>query len=102
MASGKAAFAPQGTFAAEGGANVPAETIACRGPAKVGMRRPEFARIRLAFGTSAYFHALPAATLDRLAESALIERCDGGGAVHEAGARVDKLWLVIEGGLLVS
>ncbi len=34
--------------------------------------RPEFARIRLAYGKSAYFRELPAATLDALAAASTL------------------------------
>jgi CRP/FNR family transcriptional regulator, cyclic AMP receptor protein len=64
--------------------------------------RPEYTRIRLAFAASVFFRELPAATLDALANAARLERCDSGGLLHVANERVDKFWLVIEGGLLVS
>ncbi|MDB5874986.1 MAG: Crp/Fnr family transcriptional regulator, partial [Ramlibacter sp.] len=63
---------------------------------------PEFARIRVGFGASAYFGGLPAPSLDRLASIATLERFDNGGLVHPAGTPAEKLSLVLAGGLSVS
>lgn len=63
--------------------------------------RPEFARIRLAFGKSAYFRDLPAATLDTLAAASTLTRCPGG-PVHGPDEAADTFWLVLEGSLIVS
>jgi CRP/FNR family transcriptional regulator, cyclic AMP receptor protein len=63
--------------------------------------RPEFARIRLAFGKSAYFRELPAATLDTLAAASTLTRCPGG-LVHGPNEAADRFWLVLEGSLIVS
>lgn len=63
--------------------------------------RPEFARIRLAFGRSAYFRELPAATLDALAAACTLTRCPGG-PVHGPDEAADTFWLVLEGSLIVS
>ena len=65
-------------------------------------RKPEYARIRLAFGASSYFHALPAASLDALAAAASLDRCSRGGVLQPAGTLADKFWLVVDGGLLVN
>jgi CRP/FNR family transcriptional regulator, cyclic AMP receptor protein len=67
----------------------------------MGSTRPEYARIRLAFGASAYFRELPAASLDALAEVSTLERCARGGLLATPGLPAEKLWLVIDGGLLV-
>ena len=63
--------------------------------------RPEFARIRLAFGKSAYFRELPAATLDALAAASTLVRCSGG-ALHGPNEAADTFWLVLEGSVIVS
>jgi CRP/FNR family cyclic AMP-dependent transcriptional regulator len=63
--------------------------------------RPELARIRLAFGKSAYFRELPAATLDALAASSVLTRCVGG-PVHGPNEAAKTFWLVLEGSLIVS
>jgi CRP-like cAMP-binding protein len=63
--------------------------------------RPEFARIRLAFGKSAYFRDLPGATLDTLASASALTRCPGG-AVHGPDEAAGTFWLVLEGSLIVS
>jgi len=63
--------------------------------------RPEFARIRLAFGKSAYFRELPAATLDALAAASTLIRCSGG-ALHGPNEAAETFWLVLEGSLIVS
>jgi CRP/FNR family cyclic AMP-dependent transcriptional regulator len=68
----------------------------------MGSSRPEYARVRLALGASAYFRDLPVATLDTLAAAAALERRPRAGLVHAAGESSDKFWLVIEGALLVS
>jgi len=63
--------------------------------------RPEFARIRFAFGKSAYFRELPAATLDTLAAASTLVRCSAG-SVHGADEAAQTFWLVLEGSLIVS
>ena len=63
--------------------------------------RPEFARIRLAFGKSAYFRELPAATLDALAAASTLVRCPGG-PLHGPNEAAETFWLVLEGSLIVS
>ena len=63
--------------------------------------RPEFARIRLAFGKSAYFRELPAASLDALASASTLVRCSGG-ALHGPNEAAATFWLVLEGSLIVS
>jgi CRP-like cAMP-binding protein len=62
--------------------------------------RPEFARNRLAFGKSAYFRELPAATLDALAAASTLIRCSG--ALHGPNEGAKTFWLVLEGSLIVS
>jgi CRP-like cAMP-binding protein len=62
--------------------------------------RPEYARIRIAFGTSVYFRDLPAATLDALAAASVLVRCSG--ALHGPNEAAETFWLVIEGSLIVS
>jgi CRP/FNR family transcriptional regulator, cyclic AMP receptor protein len=62
--------------------------------------RPEYARIRLAFGTSAYFRDLPAATLDALAAASTLVRFPGG-ALHGPNEAANTFWLVIEGSFVV-
>jgi CRP/FNR family transcriptional regulator, cyclic AMP receptor protein len=62
--------------------------------------RSGFARIRLAFGKSAYFRELPAATLDTLAAASTLTRCPGG-LVHGPSEAADTSWLVLEGSLIV-
>lgn len=62
--------------------------------------RPEYARVRMAFGASTFFGDLPAATLDQLAAQAELERFDKPAVVVRPGEPTDKLWLVLEGGLL--
>lgn len=62
--------------------------------------RPEFARIRLAFGKSAYFRELPAATLDTLAAASTLARCSG--PLHGPDEAAETFWLVLEGSLIVS
>jgi CRP-like cAMP-binding protein len=63
--------------------------------------RPEFARIRLAFGKSAYFRELPAATLDALAAASTLVRFSGG-ALHGPNEAAATFLLVLEGSLIVS
>jgi len=63
--------------------------------------KPEFARIRLAFGKSAYFRELPAATLDALAAASTLVRCSAG-ALHGPDEAAQTFWLVLEGSLIVS
>jgi len=63
--------------------------------------RPEYPRIRLAFGKSAYFRDLPAATLDALAAASTLVRCTRG-AVHGPNEAAKTFWLVLEGSLIVS
>jgi CRP/FNR family transcriptional regulator, cyclic AMP receptor protein len=63
--------------------------------------RPEYARIRLAFGKSAYFRELPAATLDALAAASTLARFPGG-ALHGLNEAANTFWLVIEGSFVVS
>jgi len=63
--------------------------------------KPEFARIRIAFGKSAYFRELPAATLDALAAAATLTRCSGG-AVHGPNVAAETFSLILEGSLIVS
>jgi len=63
--------------------------------------RPEYARIRLGFGKSAYFRDLPAATLDALAAAATLARGPAG-ALHGPNEAAETLWLVLEGSLIVS
>lgn len=62
--------------------------------------RPEFARIRLAFGKSAYFRDLPAATLDTLAAASTLVRCSDG-ALHGPNEAAQTFWLVLEGSVIV-
>ncbi|MEJ6021047.1 Crp/Fnr family transcriptional regulator [Ramlibacter sp. PS4R-6] len=64
-------------------------------------KRPEYARIRLAFAASAHFRDLPAATLDALAEAATLRHCETGGLLHEANTPLDTFWVVVEGSLLM-
>lgn len=63
--------------------------------------RPEFPRIRLAFGKSAYFRELPAATLDALAAASTLVRCSGED-LHGPDEAAQTFWLVLEGSLIVS
>lgn len=63
--------------------------------------RPEYARIRLAFGRSAHFRGLPAATLDTLASASTLTRCPGG-LLHGPNEAAETFWLVVEGSLIVS
>lgn len=63
--------------------------------------RPEFARIRVAFGKSAYFRELPAATLDVLAAESTLVRCPAG-ALHGPNEAAKTFWLVLDGSLIVS
>lgn len=63
--------------------------------------RPEFARIRLAYGKSAYFRELPAATLDSLAAASTLMRC-AGGELHGPDEAAQTFWLILEGSLIVS
>jgi CRP/FNR family transcriptional regulator, cyclic AMP receptor protein len=63
--------------------------------------RPEFARIRLAFGKSAYFRDLPAPTLDVLAAASTLVRSPGG-ELHGPDEAAQTFWLVLEGSLIVS
>jgi CRP/FNR family transcriptional regulator, cyclic AMP receptor protein len=63
--------------------------------------RPEFPRIRLAFGKSAYFRELPAASLDALAAASSLVRCPGG-PLHGPDEAAETFWLVLEGSLIVS
>lgn len=62
--------------------------------------RPEYARIRLAFGKSAYFSELPAATLDTLAAACTLVRCPRG-ALHGPQEAAQTFWLVLEGSLII-
>jgi hypothetical protein len=62
--------------------------------------RPEFARIRLAFGKSAYFRELPAPTLDALAAASTLVRCSG--VLHGPNEGAETFWLMLEGSLIVS
>lgn len=61
----------------------------------------EYTRIRLAFGRSAYFRELPAATLDALAGASTLVRCPPG-AVHGPNEAARTFWLVLEGSFIVS
>lgn len=63
--------------------------------------RPEYARIRLAFGKSAYFRDLPAATLDALAGASTLVRAPAG-ALHGPNEAANTFWLVLEGSVIVS
>lgn len=63
--------------------------------------RPEFARIRLAFGKSAYFRELPDATLDALAAASTLIRF-AGGPLHGPNEAAATFFLVLEGSLIVS
>ncbi|MBG9390577.1 Crp/Fnr family transcriptional regulator [Caenimonas aquaedulcis] len=63
--------------------------------------RPEFARIRLAFGKSAYFRALPPATLDTLAAASTLVHCPDG-PLHGPNEAAQTFWLVLEGSVIVS
>ena len=63
--------------------------------------RPEFARIRLAFGKSAYFRELPPATLDALAAASTLVRCPDG-ALHGPNEAAETFLLVLEGSIIVS
>jgi CRP-like cAMP-binding protein len=63
--------------------------------------RPEYARIRLAFGKSAYFRGLPATTLDALAAASTLVRCSTG-PLHGPNEAAETFWLVLEGSLIVS
>jgi CRP/FNR family transcriptional regulator len=63
--------------------------------------RPQHARIRLAFGQSAYFRDLPAATLDALAQASALVHCEPG-VMHGPHEAARTFWLVIEGSLIVS
>jgi CRP-like cAMP-binding protein len=71
-------------------------------PAAARPLRPEYARIRRGFASSAYFRALPAQSLDRLASAATLERFDRGGVVQGSGPVAGKFWLVLAGGMRVS
>src|SRR3569832_956555 len=79
----------------------PAVHLAAQRGTFMPVARPEFARIRLAFGKSAYFRELPAATLDTLAAASTLTRCPGG-LLHGPNEAADRFWLVLEGSLIVS
>lgn len=83
------------------GANVPRGTLAGALGTFMPAARPEFARIRLAFGKSAYFRELPATTLDALAGASTLTRCPGG-PVHGPNEAAQTFWLILEGSLIVS
>jgi CRP-like cAMP-binding protein len=68
----------------------------------VELKSPEFARIRLALGTSTHFRDLPAASLDALASIARLQRYAEGGPIHPRGAAANRFWIVIAGALRVS
>ncbi|HVZ45621.1 MAG TPA: Crp/Fnr family transcriptional regulator [Ramlibacter sp.] len=63
--------------------------------------QPEHSRIRRAFGKSAYFRDLPAATLDALAAASTLVRYSPG-PVHGPSEAARTFWLVLEGSLIVS
>jgi CRP/FNR family transcriptional regulator, cyclic AMP receptor protein len=63
--------------------------------------RPEYPRIRLAYGKSAYFRDLPAPTLDALAAASTLARCPVG-ALHGPNEAAKTFWLLLEGCLIVS
>jgi CRP-like cAMP-binding protein len=63
--------------------------------------RPEYTRIRLSLAASTVFGELPPSTLDALAAAATLQRFDKPGRVDKPGEAGDKLWYVLEGGLLV-
>jgi CRP/FNR family cyclic AMP-dependent transcriptional regulator len=62
---------------------------------------PEYPRIRIAFGQSAYFRELPEITLDALAAASTLMRC-APGPVHGPNEAASTFWLVLEGSLIVS
>jgi CRP/FNR family transcriptional regulator, cyclic AMP receptor protein len=80
--------------------NVPGGTVA--EDFEMETRDPAYARVRIAFASSSYFHRLPASSLDALTALATLERCGRGGLLQEFGAYKDKFWLVVEGGVRVS
>ena len=59
-------------------------------------------RIRLLLGRSPHSSALPDDFLDRLARLGRIERYKGGELIHAAWQPVDKVWVVLSGGLRVT
>ncbi|HSH91582.1 MAG TPA: Crp/Fnr family transcriptional regulator [Ramlibacter sp.] len=65
-------------------------------------RSAEFARIRMAFGTSPHFRELPPASLDRLAAISRLQRYDEGGSLHAPGVEASRFWFVLAGALRVS
>ena len=64
-------------------------------------RKPEFPRVRLAMAASTFFGELPAATLDQLAGAATLERHERPCTIVSPENDYDKLWFVLEGGVLV-
>lgn len=62
----------------------------------------ETRRIRLTLGRSPHASTLPGEFIDRLARLGRIERYKGGELIHVAWQPVDKLWLVLSGGLRVT
>jgi CRP/FNR family transcriptional regulator, cyclic AMP receptor protein len=59
-------------------------------------------RIRLLLGRSPHANSLPGKFLDRLARLGRIERYKGGELIHAAWQPLDKLWVVLFGGLRVT
>lgn len=62
----------------------------------------DFRRIRLVLGRSAHFNPLPGETLDRLARLGRIERYKGGDLIHAAWQPMNRLWVMLTGGLRVA
>lgn len=95
-------FASGETIRSKTIANVQRRTLLTANTADRRLTKPEYARIRLAFGRSSYFRELPAASLDRLAAVASLVYFRRASIVHRPGVPAHKLWLVLSGGLRVS
>jgi CRP/FNR family transcriptional regulator, cyclic AMP receptor protein len=63
--------------------------------------KPEFARIRMALGSSSFLGDMPASALDRIAAAAVLERHDRARTIVPPGTEIDHLWFVLEGAMLV-
>ncbi len=59
-------------------------------------------RIRVVLGRSPHSRTLPGAFLDRLARLGRVRRYKGGELIHDAWQPVDKLWVVLSGGMRLT
>jgi len=65
-------------------------------------QRLEFGRIRSALASSAHFHALDAADLDRFAQLGRVQRLRHAERAGPAGAADERFWIILSGAVRVS